>query len=480
MRTRHVGKALAVGAVLALAAVGVAIAGSDFGAQVQTQLHARSKDLFGVGTPLEQSSTASISQEDALARPGHLITLAGGLRARVVTAGTAPAVLDQSALWPDDAHPQWLITCNESGTSDPGLVRINIASGDWATIVTGTNDCDPVRATPWGTILFGEEAGGGTSGGAMYELSDPIGTTGVTLDRTTGTFSGGTGAENLVARYALGRLSFEGLAMYSSGLTYYGDENRPSQGTAGGAYFKFVPTNALAHGATRIQSLDDSPLAEGSIYGLRLGLRSGATDYGQGTETGFGQWVQVCQDEACNDIDLRAQAAALRLTGYYRPEDADVDPAAQAAGDVRFCGNNTGNESDDQNWGETVCITDGTESDAMANSATPEVQRLVEGSPALAMPDNIDFQPGHGGNVVLHEDADTGYLTPHNNDLWDCLPDGSDDNLQTDGCIRIGTLNDLTAEWTGGIFDASGKHFYVSVQHNISGFGTIFDITGWR
>jgi len=38
---------------------------------------------------------------------------------------------------------------------------------------------------------------------------------------------------------------------------------------------------------------------------------------------------------------------------------------------------------------------------------------------------------------------------PHNDDLWDCLPDGTDPDLQSDGCIRIATLNDLTAEWTG-------------------------------
>ena len=30
------------------------------------------------------------------------------------------------------------------------------------------------------------------------------------------------------------------------------------------------------------------------------------------------------------------------------------------------------------------------------------------------------------------------------------------------------------------LFDARGRHFYVSVQHNISGAGTILDITGWK
>ncbi len=106
--------------------------------------------------------------------------------------------------------------------------------------------------------------------------------------------------------------------------------------------------------------------------------------------------------------------------------------------------------------------------------------------PAAADPDlrtqavPLGLQPGRG-NWVIHEDADTNTALqgPHNNDLWDCLPDGTDPDLQSDGCIRIATLNDLTAEWTGGIFDASGTHFYVSVQHNITGKGVILDITGW-
>jgi hypothetical protein len=38
----------------------------------------------------------------------------------------------------------------------------------------------------------------------------------------------------------------------------------------------------------------------------------------------------------------------LHLTGYYRPEDADIDRAAEAKGLVRFCANNTGNEPEDQ------------------------------------------------------------------------------------------------------------------------------------
>jgi secreted PhoX family phosphatase len=212
------------------------------------------------------------------------------------------------------------------------------------------------------------------------------------------------------------------------------------------------------------------------VHGLRVGRRSNFTDYGQGTQYGFGKWIPI---PAAADPDLRAQAAALKLTGYYGPEDLDVDRKAEAAGQVRFCGNNTGNEEDDQFYGETICITDGTLSQAAANAATPEVQLLVVVSPAFAMPDNIAYQPGRG-NWVIHEDADTTYQTPHNDDLWDCLPDGADADLLSDGCIRIATLNDLTAEWTGGIFDATGTRFFVSVQHHVTGKGVVLEITGWK
>ena len=109
------------------------------------------------------------------------------------------------------------------------------------------------------------------------------------------------------------------------------------------------------------------------------------------------------------------------LTGYYRPEDADIDLVALAAGNVRFCGNNTGNEgnsplTEGHTYGETICITDGTLAQAAANTAKPEVQYLVIGNPQFTMMDNIAYQPGRG-NFVIHEDGESSL---GNNDLWDC------------------------------------------------------------
>jgi secreted PhoX family phosphatase len=100
------------------------------------------------------------------------------------------------------------------------------------------------------------------------------------------------------------------------------------------------------------------------------------------------------------------------------------------------------------------------------------------GSADFAMMDNLAPEPGRG-NWIIHEDGD-GPAVGRNNDLWSCLDDGDDADTLSDGCVRIGTLNDLNAEWTGGIFDSWGNHFYVSVQHNATGHGVVLDITGWR
>ena len=110
----------------------------------------------------------------------------------------------------------------------------------------------------------------------------------------------------------------------------------------------------------------------------------------------------------------------------------------------------------------------------------PEVQPFVFGgtSQGINMPDNIAFQP-RTGNAICTRTPRRRSRPRTTTTSGTACPTEQDQDLLSDGCIRIATLNDLTAEWTGGIFDASGKHFYVSIQHNISGQATILDITGW-
>jgi secreted PhoX family phosphatase len=462
---------LATVGLLGLVTGTAAAAEFDFGLFRDQQLQAHSQQLFGVTGPIEASSTASVDAAIAEADPTALATFAHSLRVRVVTAAAnAGANIDMMALWPDDVHATHLIVCNEGGATQPGVQRVRLSDGMVETILTGTVSCDPVRRTPWGTIIVGEEL----VDGWLLEIINPLQTTNVLFNRASGTTSGGIGATNIATRPAAGRLAFEGIALYPNGVMYYGDENRPFQGTAGGAYFKFIPTTPWTGGGP-ITNLNLSPLTAGKVYGLRLGKRSGNTDYGQGSNTGLGTWVAVDSADIAN---LRAAAAKLKLTGYYRPEDADIDRRALAQGQVRFCANNTGNEGDDHQWGETICVTDGTLDEATANTATPEVQYFVIGTPDFAMMDNIAYQPGRG-NWIIHEDGD-GPEVGRNNDLWACLEDGADADSLSDGCVRIATLNDLNAEWTGGIFDAAGTHFYVSVQHNVTGHGVILEVTGWR
>ncbi|MGR8933359.1 MAG: alkaline phosphatase PhoX [Gammaproteobacteria bacterium] len=443
-----------------------------FGEYRDHLLRAHSKQLFGVSGPLRASSTDSVDAATADADPTSLVTVARSLRVKVVSAKAdlAPNI-DMMALWPRQ-NPTHIIACNEQDATQPGLQRISLADGAVETILTGTVSCDPVQTTAWGTLVIGEESG---NSGTVLELIDPLHTTGVHYDHDTHALSG-SDAGNVAVRPAIGHLSFEGVVVYPNGVMYYGDENRPAEGTAGGAYFKFVPKKPWAGGD--ITSLDESPLVNGKVYGLRLGLRSDATDYGQGSNTGLGTWVAV---KNSFDADLRSAAADLQLTGYYRPEDANMDRKSLAKGKVRFCANNTGNEENDKNWGETICVTDGTLEEAAANSAVPEVQLFVTGNREFAMMDNIAYQPGRG-NWIIQEDGDApGFdVNPHNNDIWMCLEDGGDVDTLSDGCIRIVTMNDLTAESTGGFFDASGKNYYFSVQHNVTGHGVILKISGWK
>jgi len=47
--------------------------------------------------------------------------------------------------------------------------------------------------------------------------------------------------------------------------------------------------------------------------------------------------------------------------------------------------------------------------------------------------------------------------------IWSCLDDGADKDNLSDASVKVMSLNDLTAESTGGVFDATGKHYFVSI-----------------
>jgi hypothetical protein len=72
--------------------------------------------------------------------------------------------------------------------------------------------------------------------------------------------------------------------------------------------------------------------------------------------------------------------------------------------------------------------------------------------------DNLAFQPVPG-NVFVLEDHKNG-------DIFSCLPDGTDRDIKTDGCVRILSIKDQTAEPTGFGFFGDGRSALLSIQHS--------------
>ena len=73
------------------------------------------------------------------------------------------------------------------------------------------------------------------------------------------------------------------------------------------------------------------------------------------------------------------------------------------------------------------------------------------------------------------------------NDLWICLPDGDDDDVLTDGCVRFASIRDTSAEPTGFKFIGSGESAYVNIQHRAindsqgnTNHGALIKISGFK
>jgi hypothetical protein len=470
LRPTPCSRAAAIGVGLAGLLAGVALAGlSDPGADYVHLLADRSQPLFGFGHPLD----APVS--GAFDGPGdEAVELAKGLEATLVTDRVGRRA-DMIALWPDDEHPTHSIICNEIDTASPTLgggapnpdfgkstvQHVRLSDGLVTDMLTGLNACDPVRRTAWGTIVVGEENG---ATGRLWEILDPLAVAGVTVTRAAATSSD---PAHVVARLALGQLSYEGIVLLPDGTTYYSDELRPQNSRPGGGLFKFVPTTPRASGDP-ITALDQSPLVAGRVSVMRLASPArNFNDFGQGTNTGAGRWQPLTTPANPVTFNLAAVAlAAGGYTGHYRPEDMELDPDAWAAGHIRACFNDTGNDQANQ-WGETLCFTDTpTTEPAFPGGFMPVLEPFVIGNPELRMPDNLAFQPGTG-NLYILMDATTSADGPAftNDSLWACLPDGADPDILSDGCVRVMNVRDGLGEPTGIQFLADGRSFLMHLTH---------------
>ena len=465
--------------VLLMSGAALPVMAADFGTAVDTMLADTSMPLFGIVAPLAASAGASqeAGYRTPASTPADSVALAEGLSAEFVTRD-AGNHLDMMAFYPAE-NPTHLIACIEgdaeeiaTGKMNPGVQRIALADGKVETIVRGTNSCDGIRTTAWGTILFTEE----DDLGGAYEILNPLAISGaVTItDRVTGAT---TDEAAVIRRMALPTMAWEGIGLMANGVVYAGDELRPGtdvQNADGGAIFKFVPAT-LAAGP--ITTLEASPFAAGKTYAMQVECIRNAVQFGQGCETGNALWIEVDPTRA------RAEADAKGATGYYRPEDLHLDPLVTEG--ARFCWTNTGNEGG-KNFAEVMCATDSAPQTIPVPDAegkaelTTTVTRFIEGDTDANSFDNLDFQPGTGNLYVIEDHP--------NGDIWACLPDGGDRNLQSDGCIKALSVRDTSAEPTGFIFSADGRTAYLSIQHSddtamplVDDYGTddLLKITGF-
>lgn len=478
---------------ISLAISGTATAAPDLGLAAQNHLKKHAEQYFGFDMPIGASESVTVPRtpnQNALS----LIKLAKGLNAQIVSRKVAQNS-DQMAFWPNDTKPTHIVTCIEdfrnpvdnvvgkypSGLDKfgPSIQRVNLQTGAVETILRGMSSCDGIRRTPWNTIVVTEER----DDGGLYEILNPLTTTELTLvtrgASDTIDSAGATVTGKVEYRGALGNLAWEGLDLNKQGVVYYGDEERPGTGGAdadGGSLFKFVPS--VPWNGAAVTDLSKSPLVTGNVYAYQASCQartsSSFPQFGQGCEIGEGAWLKT--DPA---IGLRFSASSYGATGFYRPEDGHFDPMYKGAG-VKFCWNNTGNSAA-QNYGETICLIDtnpvgtgevtvdnpGANADLLtylADSAESKgfavavANRVLEGDADLNQPDNLAFQPVTG-NMYVIEDNPFG-------DVWACLPDGKDRDIKADGCVKVLSVRDSSAEPTGFTFSGDGKTAYVQIQHS--------------
>ena len=150
------------------------------------------------------------------------------------------------------------------------VTRFDLHTGKYDVVATGLVATDGLKATPWGTLLIGEEY----PGGGVWEILNPY------------------AADVKVRRDALGTFSHEGIVVLNSGVVYLADEERT------GAIYKFVPNSY-------------GDLSSGSLYALKV----------KAGDAGIGDWVLITDPN-----NARAEAMSKGATGYYRPEDMELGP----------------------------------------------------------------------------------------------------------------------------------------------------------
>lgn len=185
---------------------------------------------------------------------------------------------------------RYLYRTHEVG-SNGSLSVVDLQTGEARVIAQDPswNRLDGIRWTPWGTILFAEETTGGRLFEAFLDPADP------------------TVVAEVVERTEVGVLRHEGIEALADGTVFVIDELN------GGSIYKFEPS-------TR------GDLSDGQLFALKL---TGLSDAEQlwnastvGDKVGTFEWVALDMSQVVVDADAAANAVAA--TEFGRPEDVEV------------------------------------------------------------------------------------------------------------------------------------------------------------
>lgn len=332
---------------------------------------------------------------------------------------------------------RYLYTVNES--TGGGLVRYDTVTDTPVQLIEGSLDgtpyraLDPVRWTPWGTLVIGEE----TTNGRLVEIMNPL------ADAADLVF---------IDRPGIGRTSWEGLAWDKNGVAYYQDESN------NGGIYKFVSTQAIAD--FNPADPNTSPLVSGQIFTLRVD--AGNTENREGTA----EWVALNNPDGSpipgiTDPTVSARNAGdeVGATNYRRPEDMHL--VVRNGVEYLVVAATTPDSGTTRHHGYSIDIT---------NPDAPVVVSHVDDAVTidLATGDVVDAlanELGNIDNVAVDLFGDIWYIEDGGpGDIWKAYWGG--ENGVASSVARFASLSTPGAEPTGlywDIFDPTVA--YVAVQH---------------
>ena len=346
---------------------------------------------------------------------------------------------------------RYLFTVNE--TTGGGLVRYDrVTDTPVQLLVGGLNgvnfvSLDPVRWTPWGTLVIGEE----TANGRLVEIMNPL---------------AAPGSITAVDRPKIGRTSWEGVEWDAQGVAYYQDEDN------NGGIYKFVSNNSIANFNPNDPST--SPLAgTGQIFTLRVNAAN--TEQREGTAV----WVPLNNPDGSPiagipdpTINARAAGDAVSATNYRRPEDMEL--VVRDGVTYLIVAATTADTGTNRHHVYSI--------DLSSNPNAPVVRSFVDdlltidlatgqaidfASNAFANPDNIAIDLF--GDVWIVEDNEPG-------DIWKTTW-GATQGV-AGSIARFASLSSLGAEPTGLYFDITNPSIaYVNVQHPSNGIDRLVQLT---